>query len=35
MLLMIHPENNQEEVGVWINSPYFANSLSAMLDKSN
>ncbi len=35
MLLMIHPENNQEEVGAWINSPYFANSLSAMLDKSN
>lgn len=33
MLLMIHPENMQEEVGVWINSPYFANSLSLMLDK--
>ena len=33
MLLMIHPENMQEEVGVWINSPYFASSLSAMLDK--
>ncbi len=33
MLLMIHPENMQEEVGVWINSPYFANSLSAMLDR--
>lgn len=33
MLLMIHPENMQEEVGVWINSPYFASSLSGMLDK--
>lgn len=33
MLLMIHPENHQEEVGVWVNSPYFANSLSLMLDK--
>ncbi len=35
MLLMIHPENMQEEVGVWINSPYFANSLTMMLDKWN
>ncbi|MEK6909134.1 MAG: helix-turn-helix domain-containing protein [Nanoarchaeota archaeon] len=33
MLLMIHPENMQEEVGVWINSPYFANSLSGLLEK--
>ncbi len=33
MLLMIHPENGQDEVGVWVNSPYFANSLLAMLDK--
>jgi sugar-specific transcriptional regulator TrmB len=33
MLLMIHPENYNEEVGVWINSPYFASSLSYMLDK--
>ncbi len=33
MLLMVHPESNQEEVGVWVNSPYFANSLTLMLDK--
>jgi len=35
MLLMIHPENSQDEVGVWINSPYFASSLTTMLDKGN
>lgn len=35
MLLMVHPESNQEEVGVWVNSPYFANSLSLMLDRNN
>jgi|SRR3989344_2771308 len=35
MLLMIHPENIREEVGVWINSPYFANSLTTLLDKGN
>ena len=35
LLLMIQPENVQDEVGVWVNSPYFANSLTAMLDKSN
>lgn len=33
MLLMVHPENGQDEVGVWVNSPYFAQSLTAMLDK--
>jgi len=33
LLLMIQPENVQDEVGVWVNSPYFANSLTAMLDK--
>ncbi len=33
MLLMVHPESNQEEVGVWVNSPYFASSLTLMLDK--
>jgi len=35
LLLMIHPESNQDEVGVWVNSPYFASSLTAMLDKGN
>ena len=35
LLLMIQPENTQDEVGVWVNSPYFANSLTTMLDKGN
>ena len=35
LLLLIHPENAQEEVGVWVNSPYFANSLISMFDKGN
>ncbi len=33
LLLMIHPESAEEEVGVWVNSPYFANSFTGMLDK--
>ena len=33
LLLMIHPESAEEEVGVWVNSPYFANSITIMLDK--
>ena len=33
LLLMIHPESAEEEVGVWINSPYFANSFTSILDK--
>jgi hypothetical protein len=33
LLLMIHPESADEEVGVWVNSPYFANSFTGMLDK--
>ncbi len=33
LLLMTHPENAEEEIGVWVNSPYFANSITAMLDK--
>jgi HTH-type transcriptional regulator, sugar sensing transcriptional regulator len=33
MLFMIHPENAQDEIGVWISSPYFANSFGTMLDK--
>lgn len=33
MLFMIHPENAEEEIGLWVNSPYFANSLTAMIDK--
>lgn len=33
MLCMIHPDTGQEEIGVWINSPYFAASFTTMLDK--
>ncbi len=33
MLFMIHPENAEDEIGLWVNSPYFANSLITMLDK--
>lgn len=33
LLLMIHPESAEEEVGVWVNSPYFANSFTSMLDR--
>ncbi len=33
LLLMIQPESAEEEVGVWVNSPYFANSFTTMLDK--
>ena len=33
MLFMIHPENSEEEIGVWINSPYFGNSFTTMFDK--
>ncbi len=33
LILMIHPESVEEEVGVWVNSPYFANSFTGMLDR--
>ncbi len=33
-LFMIHPENAEEEIGMWINSPYFANSFTGMYDKN-
>ncbi len=33
-LIMIHPENSEDEVGAWINSPYFANSFLNMYDKN-
>ena len=32
LLLMIQPENVQDEVGVWVNSPYFANSFTGLLE---
>lgn len=34
MLFMIHPESSDEEVGVWINSPYFTNSFSGIFEKT-
>src|SRR3989338_7449503 len=33
MLLMIQPEKFTEEIGVWVNSPYFASSLTSLLEK--
>ncbi|MSS74060.1 TrmB family transcriptional regulator [Candidatus Pacearchaeota archaeon] len=33
LLLMINPEIAEKEVGIWVNSPYFANSFTTMLDK--
>ena len=33
LLLMTHAESADEEIGVWINSPYFASSFTSMLDK--
>ncbi len=33
LLLMINPESAEDEVGVWVNSPYFANSFTSMLDR--
>lgn len=32
VLFMITSENADEEIAVWLNSPFFANSLSGMLD---
>ncbi|MGV8142857.1 MAG: TrmB family transcriptional regulator [Candidatus Pacearchaeota archaeon] len=33
LLLMINPDMAEDEVGVWVNSSYFANSFTTMLDK--
>lgn len=32
VLFMITPENSEEEVGVWLQSPFFAESLSSMIE---
>lgn len=32
ILFMITPDNSDEEMGIWLNSPYFAASISEMLD---
>ena len=33
-LFMITPENSDEEVGVWLNSPFFSDSISKLLENS-
>ncbi len=33
VLFMITPENSEEEVGVWLNSPFFASSIHGILDE--
>jgi len=33
VLFMITPDHSDEDVGVWLNSPFFAQSLTSMLDK--
>jgi HTH-type transcriptional regulator, sugar sensing transcriptional regulator len=35
ILFMIHPENADEEIGVWINSPFFANTIAGMFNNLN
>ncbi len=34
VLFMVTPENAEEEMGVWLNSSFFSESLSAILDNS-
>jgi len=31
VLFMITPQSAEEEIGVWLNSPFFVQSLSGML----
>lgn len=33
-LMMITPENAEEEIGIWLNSPFFTESLSHILDNA-
>ena len=35
IIFMLTPENSDEEIGVWLNSPFFAQSISGMLDNQN
>ncbi len=35
VLFMITPENSDEEIAVWLNSPFFASSLAGMMDNGN
>lgn len=35
ILFMITPENSEQEIGIWLNSPFFAQSLSGMIEVSN
>jgi HTH-type transcriptional regulator, sugar sensing transcriptional regulator len=34
VLFMITPENSEEEMAVWLNSPFFTESLSSVIDNS-
>jgi len=34
VLFMITPDNSDEELGLWLNSPFFINSLSMILDST-
>lgn len=34
VLLMVTPHNSEEDVGVWLNSPFFTSYLAGMLDNS-
>jgi HTH-type transcriptional regulator, sugar sensing transcriptional regulator len=34
ILFMITPENAEEEMGVWLNSPFFTESLSSIIDNT-
>lgn len=33
-LLMVTPHNSEEDIGIWLNSPYFTSYLTAMLDST-
>ena len=34
VMLMITPENSDEEIAVWLNSPFFASSMHSIIDNS-
>ncbi|HIG51891.1 hypothetical protein CXT76_00035 [Candidatus Parvarchaeota archaeon] len=34
IIFMINPENSDEEVGIWLNSPYFANAFNNLFKNS-
>jgi len=34
VLFMVTPENAEEEMGVWLNTPFFTASLSGIIESS-